>query len=180
MIYQVMLSENQSVLIENVNHVSTDEETVRFCGKGGSLVAAFKMYNIVGFFRMDVPTELGIAEPPEPEYKWDFDKLEEIKERQFKEAEERKQQEREWKEKRKAEAMETARKRINKEANRAARILKEYIYVHGEIMEECTEVATEAMERQTFAKGDDIHVYERKILKQLLKENMDKCIGVNK
>jgi hypothetical protein len=156
MIYQVMLSENQSVLIENVNHVSTDDETVRFCEKGGSLVAAFKMYNIVGFFRMDMPNEKAV-----PKYEWDFDMINEITEEQQREAE-----------KRAAYKKENFYNYIREQAT----MMKEQKLYSG-INDLAVEVTTEAMERQTYIKGSDIYLYERKFLKELLKENMDKCIG---
>lgn len=79
MIYQVMLSENQSVLIENVDHVQYDEDTVLFRQENGNFIAAFKMYNIVGFFRMDVPAAT-------KEYKWDFDLIDEYTRKQNEEA----------------------------------------------------------------------------------------------
>ncbi|MGG4288359.1 hypothetical protein ABEW81_11235 [Priestia megaterium] len=105
--------------------------------------------------------------PRKPEYNWDFDTLDKHAEKQSQET----------KEERKTKAKEAAKKEIEKQLRKAAEVLKRDIHVYGEIMAECTEVATEAMERHTVAKGNDLHVYERKILRELLNENMDKCIG---
>ena len=60
------MNEQQTMIIDNVNHVSTHEGMVRFCDKEAQLIAAFHLKNIVGFMRMNEPNiEM-------PEYKWDF------------------------------------------------------------------------------------------------------------
>ncbi|MEK4754812.1 hypothetical protein MKX72_20125 [Priestia sp. FSL R5-0597] len=108
--------------------------------------------------------------PKKPEYNWEFDTLEKHAKKQQKESQE-------IKEETKAIAKEIAKREINKQLREAAEILKQNIRVHGEISAEFAEVATEAMERNTYVKGDSIYTFERKILRELLNENMDKCIG---
>lgn len=174
MIYQVMLSENQSVLIHDVDIVQYDEDTVLFREEKGNFIAAFKMYNIVGFFRMDVPT------PDKPkEYKWDFDLIDANTRKQQEEAEKKKPSKYGYK--------------YEDLFSFAEDYLKEHNLSYTAAKESMNEVLEECFNRGGIApKGGNTPLYVRNMIKgkikcctdeyellylnNLLKRNMEHCI----
>lgn len=186
MIYQVMLSENQSVLIHDVDIVQYDEDTVLFREEKGNFIAAFKMYNIMGFFRMDLPAVegIGIAEPPQ----WDFEQLAKYSA--------------DYQEKERIKIREAEEKKSKGWTDTYAAVMKEaeYIYNHREVhYKEIHDVSNEVMEEAIKRGGmivtggvipllarnmlynlmkDETDHYEIDHLNKLLKRNMDDCLGV--
>jgi len=182
MIYQVMLSENQSVLIENVERVEHNEDTIIFKGMGGFILAAFKMYNIMGFFRMDMPNQK--ADTPQ----WDFELLEKYSA--------------DYQEKERIKIREAAEKKSKGWTDTYAAVMKEAEHIYNsrdvsfhEIHESLNEAGYEALERgglviaggtipliarnilKTLLKDETDH-YEIEHLEKLLKRNINDCLGV--
>ena len=176
MIYQVMLSENQSVLIHDVDIVQYDEDTVLFREEKGNFIAAFKMYNIVGFFRMDMPTQ------ERKTYKWDFDLIDENTRKQNEEAE-----------KKKGATMHIDLYRAFENAAKEQYRCRDISI--GEVRDEMNEVMEEAFDRGISAPtGGTIPLlvrkelnnrmrnatcpHEIKQLSKMLDRNMEECLGV--
>jgi hypothetical protein len=79
--YHVLLNEQTAVYLNNVESIVNEGEVIIFRGKDDFVLGFFNIDNIMGFYRVDVPT------PDEPkEYKWDFDMINEITEKQQEEA----------------------------------------------------------------------------------------------
>src|SRR5690348_16725275 len=73
--YRVILNEQTTIYLSNIDIVRVEDETVIFRELEGNVVAAFKLYNITGFFREDGP-------PIAPKHEWDFDLIDKYTKKQ--------------------------------------------------------------------------------------------------
>jgi len=69
--YWVIMNEQQTMIVDNVDFVLIQEGLVTFRDKDGGYLAAFQLKDIVGFMRMN---DGQVKE--RKEYKWDFNKVE--------------------------------------------------------------------------------------------------------
>lgn len=172
--YLVMLNEQTSIYLSGISYVEEVEETIYFKGLDKTILAAFKMYQIIGFYRTDGPNE--IAQPPQ----WDFEQIDAITKQQQEEAE-----------KNKTTIYGTPYSEFVKMAEQ---VYKSREYSFKQLKESMGEVLQETYDRgrtiptggivpllvrnklKEFLQSETDHFYINR-LNHLLKINMDHCIG---
>lgn len=175
--YLVILNEQTSIYLSNISYVEREEDTIYFKGLDKTILGAFKMYQIVGFYRTDMAPE------PAPKYEWDFDLLEKHTKKQNEEAD-----------KENTTIYGTPYKELVRVAEN---VYKSREYSFAQLKDSMNEVVIETHNRgkviptggivpllvrnklKEFLESETDHFYINR-LNHLLKINMDHCIGESK
>lgn len=172
-----MLNEQTSIYLSGIFYVEEAEETIYFKGLDKTILGAFKMYQIIGFYRTDGPHELD--QSPQ----WDFDLIDKHTKKQNEEAD-----------KNNTTIYGTP---YSEFVRVAEQVYKSGDYAFSQLKESMNEVVIETHNRgkvvptggvvpllvrnklKEFLETETDHFYINR-LNHLLKINMDHCIGDSK